>query len=320
MQNNPDHAQKLLTTDINAAHRYSHHAMHTIFEIYIVQKDKSYAGQAALAAFRLVDQLEADISRFIDNSDISRLNTARAGVPVSVSLDTFYCLEACERLYRLTFGAFDITVGPLIACFFDKDKKPRTPSAGELARARQKTGFSNLVLDNENLTVTLKTAGVRLDLGGFGKGYAVDKMIAELGEWDIKNALVHGGASSVYARGAMAGHSGWPVSISEPQPPFKTLKTFDLSNIAFGASGIRKGRHIIDPRTAQPAAEKIAAWVLSPDAGDADALSTAFMILSHTEIVNCCTQGRDIRAIVLDGKKDNTYLVREYGFGNGVRP
>ncbi|MBN2000229.1 FAD:protein FMN transferase [candidate division KSB1 bacterium] len=315
-QAHSDNGHNLITADIHsAAHRFSHFAMNTIFEIYIAHEDKSYAGQAALEAFKQVDRLEADLSRFIENSDISRINRAAALKPVRVCLDTFYCLEECEKMYGITFGVFDVTIGSLIACFFDKNKNLRQPTAAELAEARAKTGFSNLMLDRENLTVTLKKSGICLDLGGYGKGYAVDKIFAELVEWDIKNALVHGGASSVYATGTLPERNGWPVSISEPRPPFKTLKTFELSEKAFSASGLRKGQHIFDPRTAEPAIQKIAAWVLAPKAGEADALSTAFMILSHEEVKRCCAANPSIQAIVIDDLVKDRYVIHEYGFG-----
>ena len=97
-------------------HRFAHQAMATIFEIIIEHKDSRYARQAAFAAFDELDQLEAELSRFIENSDISRINNLPAKKSLRLGLPAFECLHLCSHIYTETNGAFDITIGSLYNC------------------------------------------------------------------------------------------------------------------------------------------------------------------------------------------------------------
>ncbi len=188
--------------------RFSHEAMATTYEVIVVHDDERYAGQAAAAAFEEVDRLEAELSRFIENSDISRINNLAVGERLVLGLATFECLEISRRVYEDTKGAFDITIGSLLKCWQSKEGKPRTPTKEELDLAREDTGTDLLRLDADEHTVEVLSEGVQVDLGGMGKGYAVDQMAKLLREWSIDVALIHGGYSSVCARGGAAGRQG----------------------------------------------------------------------------------------------------------------
>ena len=238
------------------ARRFAHQAMHTEFEIFCVHQDGEYAQQAAWAAFDLLDRLESELSRFIPNSDIARINRLAAGESARVSRWTMECIELARQAYGETGGAFDISLG---------------------------AGLGSLQLSRRDSTVRATAAGVRLDLGGIGKGYAIDRMAEALEEWDIRTVLIHGGHSSVLALDAPPGLDGWPLTMGE--------RTLAARRAAFSASGIRaQGEHILDPRTGRPANTRVAAWVSleldgSPSPGAmAEAYSTAFMILPAAEI------------------------------------
>ena len=98
---------------IQDSHHFAHEAMATVFEIYITDDDETYARQGAQAAFAEVDRLELEMSRFISNSDISRLNDAVSGETVDLGMDVFECLSRARDMYDKTNGAFDISVGAL---------------------------------------------------------------------------------------------------------------------------------------------------------------------------------------------------------------
>ena len=241
-------------SDIGAL-RFAHQAMHTEFEIFCVHEDGEYAQQACWKAFDLLDRLENELSRFIPNSDISRINRLAAGETARVSRWTMECIELAREAYRETGGAFDISLG---------------------------TGIERLQLSPRDSTVRAARA-VRLDLGGIGKGYAIDRLAEVLDEWDIHSALIHGGHSSVLALEAPPGLDGWPLTMGD--------RPIAARRRAFSASGIRaQGEHIVDPRNGRPASARLAAWVSleldgSPSPGAvAEAYSTAFMILPAAEI------------------------------------
>jgi thiamine biosynthesis lipoprotein len=262
----------------SGVHRFSHEAMATLFEIRCAHADASYAGQAAQAAFDLVDRLELGMSRFIANSDVARINALAAGQSTAVSLATFECLEIARRMYDLTGGAFDIAMG---------------------------SGLTGLEISPDGFVVSARAPGVRLDLGGIGKGYAVDRVADLLEEWGIPQALVHGGFSSVLALEPPPGADGWSLTLSAPGPGEQpVLARISARQKALSASGTQKGDHIVDPRTGRPAKDR-AVWVAvggrrEGDSGSpsaiAECLSTAFIILSPGEIAALGEECPDVEA------------------------
>jgi thiamine biosynthesis lipoprotein len=265
-------------------HRFSHEAMATVFEVRCAHDALGYARQAAHAAFELVDRLEQELSRFIANSDVSRINQLSAGQATRVSSSTLECLEIARRAYDLTRGAFDVSVG---------------------------SGLAGLELDPDGFFVHARASGIRLDLGGIGKGYALDRVAELLEEWDVRKALVHGGFSSVLALEPPPDGDGWPLTLSAPEPlEPRVLHRISARQQALSASGTRKGDHILDPRTGRPV-RKRAVWVAvggreaggaeSP-AARAEALSTAFMVLPREEAADLCRQCPGVEAwLVEDG-------------------
>jgi thiamine biosynthesis lipoprotein len=270
--------------------RFAHEAMATVFEVHAVHPDARYAAQAAQAAFDLADRLERDLSRFLPNSDIGRVNRLAAGERTRVSPSTMECLVIARHLFDLTAGAFDVSIG---------------------------TGLPSLALDPDEFLVRATADGILVDLGGIGKGYAVDRMAELLEEWGVVVSLVHGGFSSVLALEAPAGLSGWPLTLSDPSAPSRVLVRLAARQSALGASGRAKGDHILDPRTGAPVAGRRAAWVAIPRPEVAgaearveegprvapcavtDALTTAFMMLSPGEIEALCARTPGLEAWVL---------------------
>lgn len=296
--------------------RFAHEAMATTFELFIRHEDKGYAQQAAGTAFKEVDRLEAELSRYIDNSDISALNNLPAGGSLLVDLDTFECLQLAAEIRRRTKGAFDVTIGPVLDCWRNEDKTPRVPSEEELSLARLRVGMNLLKLDEAEHTVQVLADNMRIDLGGIGKGYAVDRVAELLRNWSISSALISGGYSSVLALDAPDDAKGWPVTLSSPRQPERTLAWLHLRNCAVSGSGLRKGLHIIDPHTARPVEAKAAAWARAGDAGAADALSTAFMVMSPKQIEQYCSNHPDVSALlILDGdeKEQRKPRILHYG-------
>ena len=223
--------------ELRDVRRFSHEAMATVFEVHGVHPDPQYAAQAAEAAFDLVDRLERELSRFVPNSDITRVNHLAAGQSTRVSASTLECLVIARHMFDLTGGAFDVSIG---------------------------TGLPSLELDAEDFLVRATTEGVKVDLGGIGKGYAVDLMAELLEEWGLKRALVHGGFSSVLALDPPAGRDGWPMTLSDPGVRSRVLARLSMRQTAVSASGVRKGDHIVDPRTGEPAGGRLGAWVALP--------------------------------------------------------
>ena len=303
---------------IQDAHHFAHEAMATVFEIYIIDDDETYARQGAQAAFAEVDRLELEMSRFISNSDISRLNDAVSGETVDLGMDVFECLSRAREMYDKTSGAFDISVGALYSCWLNDDRTLRQPSDEELARACELTGLDHLKLNEEDFSAEVLTEGVQFDLGGIGKGYAAEKMAEILREWSLGQALVLAGASSVLSVSVPEGMTGWPIKLRHPGNREDVLARFELTEGAISGSGNQKGQHIIDVRSVEgvPVEGRLAAWAMAPDAVAADALSTAFMMLSTGDIDDYCLANPGTAAIIVPhvgSEKSSGRVVESFG-------
>lgn len=283
--------------------RFAHEAMATTFEVIVVEKDEEYARQAAAAAFDEVDRIERELSRYIENSDISRVNCATAGEPVIVGLEAFACLKLGVELYHETHGLFDITIGSLLRCWRDDKGEPRTPTDDEISAALRLTGADRIQLYESEHAVVLSVGPMLIDLGGIGKGYAVDSMAQLLRDWSIDVALLHGGYSSVLALDAPPEMDGWPLTFTHPGSG-EIIARLSLRNRAVSGSGVQKGGHIINPRTAKPVGARLAAWSSTPDAATGDALSTTFMMMSVDQIEAFCGKYPEVMAAVIPQRDD----------------
>jgi len=284
-------------------HRFAHEAMNTIFGVSILGGTADYAQSAARFTFEKVDRLELLFSRFIEGSDVWRINHLSAGSWTPVDTDTLKCIQLAQTLTDQTKGVFDITIGPLHNWWRQTDT-PDQPDA-EFNQAAVRTGMDLLDINLQAHGVGVRADGVQIDLGGIGKGYAIDQMIQMLKEYDVENALAHGGQSTIFAMGAIPEHPGWPMIITNPDQPAEPWKKIYLSNQALSGSGVQiQGDHIIDPRSCQPALNKSRAYALAESAALADALSTAFMIMSLDEIQTYCQTNKKTGAIIALQKKD----------------
>lgn len=278
-------------------HRFSHPAMNTLFEILINHPDVQYAAQAAHEAFLLLGHLEHNLSRFISNSDISRINYS-PGRPVPIGEHTAECLRMARQLEKETLGYFNIAVGAVI----DQVK------AGRETRIDSNVKM-DFELDTKHFLASVPEP-VKLDLGGIAKGYAVDNMIALLRDWEIGSALVHGGQSTVFAYGNTGGNQGWPVSVHDPFGGQKS-RIINLTH-AMAASGLEKGFHIVDPGTGRPPSTNQAAWSFAPAATEADALSTAFMLMTDSDISRFCDSRTGYGALKMR-IQDERILISAFG-------
>lgn len=400
MSDPPEQRGPLLEPAYSAdAHRFAHDAMACRWGIHILGHERDYAEQAARAAFAEVDRLEQELSRYVETSDIARINALGAGERLRIGPDAFDCIELAQRLCEATNGAFDVTVGALLESSQrisepspairsasdqtpraqngngnedeDEDENPprsehnsRTPNLKSQISNQQipnqqipNQRISNqqvsnhrisnhrisnhqssnqadpaparghhLHLDRRTHSVAVSVAGLVVDLGGIGKGYALDRAAETLREWSIDTALIHSGQSTLLALGSPRGaigpsasgassissrRSGWEIAIRDPDDHARVLGTVRLRDRALSGSGtVIHGPHIIDPRTGKPAASPRGAWALAGSAAVSDALSTAFMVLLPDDVDNFCRGRADVGALLLLGSRRSRVLRR----------
>lgn len=299
--------------------RFARRAMATTFEVILPfgMPNAQIIGEDSLD---LIDALEAQLTVYRDDSEVSRLNQGASSQPMPVEPGLFQLLTLAQELSEQTGGAFDITVGALIKAWGFYRRAGRVPLPEEVQSVRAKIGARHMRLDAAGRTLQFLRPGLEINLGSIGKGYALDCLVALLREcWRVPAALVHGGHSSVYALGSEPGSTGgWSVGLLDPDDPHKRVAMLRLLDRGMGTSAAtyqhleyqgRKLPHILDPRTCWPAEGMLMTTVTAPTAAVADALATAFFILGVDKARAYCATHPEIGALLLPNTPDRALIV-----------
>jgi FAD:protein FMN transferase len=298
-----DGSRSLLTS-------FRRRAMACEFEVQLPAPNCDKSTDAVLAALDLLEVLEAQLTIYRGDSEVLRINRLAAERPVAVEPRLFALLELAARLHQETDGALDLTTGPLSEAWGFSRREGRLPSEDEVAVALSRVGMDKVVLDTAKCTVSFREPDVTLHLNCIGKGYAIDRMAERLAAEAVENYLLHGGQSSVLARGQCPGsnRAGWTIGIPHPLRPDERLGEFDLVDQALGTSGSatqsfehegRRYGHLLDPRTGRPVTGIFTASAIAPTAAEADALSTAFYVMEPERVGQFCTARPDVAAILV---------------------
>jgi thiamine biosynthesis lipoprotein len=256
-------------------HRFAHEAMATQFVVFVEAEERAPAAGAAQEAFALIDRLETLLSRHRPDSDLARVNAASAGQAVTVAPETFDCLLLAQRTWAASGGLFDVSIGALYRVWRDAEDRPRDPSAAEIQSALARTGLDKLSLEADGLRVRKSIDGLALDLGGIGKGYALDLAAALLRkDFGLFRTLWHSGRSTILAGDPPEGQAGWPVG--------QGGRTVALTRRALSSSGTAvRGAHVLHPHTGRPASGQARVWAYADTGAVSDAASTAAMLLDR---------------------------------------
>lgn len=295
-------------------------AMACEFEVLLNHDQYKHGIEVARDALRVVHRLEDQLSVYRPTSEFSTINRFGSQRPVAASYDVCRLLSVALEVSRTTGRAFDITAGTLSEVWGFSRRQGRRPADEEIAAALQNVGADLVVVDREAKTVQLKRPGVKLNPGGIGKGYALDRVSNELVNNGVADFLVHGGRSSVAARGdrqdASAG-GGWRIAVAHPLRWEEKLGRVRLRNQALGTSGAGKQffhyqgvrySHVIDPRTGWPAQGVLSATAICRSGTVADALATAFMVMGRDATRDFCASRPSIGAILVSTSPGSSRL------------
>lgn len=298
-------------------------AMATDFDVILNPDGPPDQLAAASAALDDVHRLEAQLSVYREDSELSVLNREAAIRPMTAASHLFRLLHRGYDISRQTAGAFDPASGSLIQLWQRCRRESRIPTADEVTNALSRSGLSHVQFDQAAETVAFDQPGVEFNLGAIGKGYAVDDAGKILNHNGVENWLVHGGKSSVLARGKHAGHDGWPVGLRNPLLPDRPYLALLLKDAALSTSGTavnwfrhqgKRYGHILDPRTGWPVETMLSVSVIAPDAALSDALATAFFVLGVEKTLECCDNFPEVSVILFplpaDGRTLNPILHR----------
>jgi thiamine biosynthesis lipoprotein len=262
--------------------------MGTRFKIILYAPDETAAKASARDAFKRIAELDGIMSDYRPTSELMRLCQKAGGAPVRVSEDLFVVLCRAQEVSRLSGGAFDVTVGPVVRLWRRARKTQQLPDHQQLARARALVGYGNVLLDAKARTVRLTKEGMQLDLGGIAKGYAADAALAVLKRHGITQGLVAAGGD-IAISDAPPGKEGWTIGIapledSESKPTRYLL----LHDAAVSTSGDaeqyveiagKRYSHIIDPRTGMGLVGRASVTVVGPNGLTVDPLTKVVSVL-----------------------------------------
>lgn len=271
-------------------HEFEAKHMGTTFRVVLYAADKEAAKKAADAAFARVAELDGVMSDYKQTSELMRLCKtfeAEVGEPVKVSADLFAVLARAEEMSKKSDGAFDVTVGPVVQLWRHARRTQELPDPKEFAAARARVGYRMVKLDPAKGTVQLATPGMRLDLGGIGKGFAADEVLKLLREkFRIKSALV-AAAGDITCGDPPPGKDSWTVDIA-PLTKGQKPRTLKLANAAVSTSGdleqfvVINGvrySHVLDPKTGLGLTGRRSVTVIAANGTTADSMTKAVSVL-----------------------------------------
>lgn len=263
-------------------------AMGTTFSIVLYGSDQESMNQAIDAAFEEVHRLDALLSNYRPASEWSRINREAAAGPVAVSPELFLLLSDCIEYSRVSEGAFDLTVGPLMRAWGFFGGVRHVPSHDQIGEALELVGYRHVQLNPRSQTVRFDRAGVEIDPGGVGKGYAVDRIVEVLRARGFRSALVAASSSTIFGLGNPPEEPrGWPIRIADPWDHRKNVAQVFLKDLSLSTSGsyeksFRAGRHryshIMDPRRGVPAESAVQVTVVAPRAIDSEVWAKPYFI------------------------------------------
>jgi thiamine biosynthesis lipoprotein len=280
--------RSLAEPPLPARHEFHELHMGTRFSITLFADDGGAATNAVRAAFARVRALDAALTDYDPESELLRLCHQPAGRPVPVSADLFGVLRHSQHFARLSDGAFDPTIGPLVQLWRRARRQRELPAPERIAEARLLVGHEQLRLDPAARTATLARDGMRLDLGGIAKGYAADAALVVLRERGFPRAMVAAGGD-IAVGDAPPGQTGWRLGIASIDARGSDLtRVVSLKNQAISTSGdteqfVELGgvrySHIVDPRTGIGLTNRLGVTIVARDATTTDALATAVSVL-----------------------------------------
>ncbi len=283
--------------------------MGTRMSVEVWTDTAAQGNQAIDAVLGELRRLDEAMSTYKPSSEVSKVNAEAAKHPVKITKELFDLLTQAVEFSRITHGAFDITYAS-VGFMYDFRAHER-PSEQQIKAALPAVNYKHLVLDAQHQTIKFTRPGVRIDLGGIAKGYAVDRGIALLQARGIKHAMVSAGGDSRIIGDRFG--KPWIIGIKHPDDHNKIIAKIPLTDTALSTSGDyeryfdengTRYHHIIDPKTGHSASKVRSATIIAPTALRTDGLAKTAFVLGPDEAMKIYNQMKDVDVILVapDGR------------------
>ena len=293
-------------------------SMGTVFEVTIYTADKYIAEKAFNDVSLEINRLDYLMSNYKKESVLSELNKNASAGPADCNNELAYVIEQALQYSDITDGAFDITIGPLMKKWGFFKKQGRIPGKEELASVLKSVSYKNIIIEEKVKkslsknpvtvkTVFFKNTDTQIDLGGIGKGYAVDMAARVLKQNGINSALINF-AGNIYTFGTPPGKESWVIGLQHPRESEGLLGSFEIKDKAVSTSGDyekfftiegKRYSHIIDPRTGNPVKGIVSVTIVTDNATRADALSTGVFVLGPEKGMALIEKLPDVEGIII---------------------
>lgn len=281
--------------------------MGTLVSITVVARNEAVAHAAATAGFTEIRRLEEILSTWISSSELSQVNASAGVKPVHVSTETLTVVQRAMQAAKMTDGGFNIAIGPAVEAWSVTDGQ-RIPTESELNTLRPLVDLQAVHIDGMAQTIYLDNAGMRIDVGGIGKGYAADRAVEALQKTGaIAGVVALSGDIKTFGR--LPGGKRFPVGIQHPRKDGSVLAWIDLQDEAISTAGDyerffeRDGvryHHILDPHTLQPARGCQSVTVVAREGIWADGLDTGIFVMGVELGMQLVETLPDVEAIIVD--------------------
>jgi thiamine biosynthesis lipoprotein len=289
------------------------------FEISLVAEEEELANEWIQQGFNHINEIEYLLTTYSETSDLYRINTAAGIEPVVVQKETFDIIERSLQISALTQGAFDISYGSVDKRLWNFDihqnELPDPETAKKMVRL---INYRNILLDKAAKTVMLKEKGMRIGLGGIGKGYAAEKTRQYLKSLGATAGIVNA-SGDLTTWGNQPNGKPWTIGIADPNNASSIFSYLEVSDMAVATSGNyekfiwvngRKYSHTINPKTGLPITGIKSVTILTPNAELADALTTPIAIMGIEAGLHLINQLHQVEAIIIDDD-DRVYLSKQ---------
>ena len=288
-------------------------AMGSELKLTAESADEAVARTAFEAVFAEFERLESLMSTWRPGSDVLRINAAAGVQAVPVAAEVRDVLRQAHQISEWTQGTFDVTFGALTDVWkFDHDQDSTIPSADAIRARLPLIDYRQIAIDDRAGTVFLKRKGMRVHLGGIGKGYAVDRAVGILRKAGLRNFMIQAGGD-LYVGGQKEGRP-WRLGVQDPRGgEGKSFATVDLSDSTFSTSGdyarffIKDGvryHHILDPATGQPARLCRSVTIAAASPVLADAVAKGVFILGPEKGMALVEKIPDLEAVIVTAKNE----------------
>jgi thiamine biosynthesis lipoprotein len=279
------------------------------FEITVAVEEEARGFEIIEAAYDYIQTIENQLTTYNENSDTARINAAAGIHPVEVPSETFALIQRCQRISRITQGAFDITYGSVDKSLWNFDTSmSRLPDAATAKRMVRLINYENVELNVQDQSVFLREKGMRIGFGGIGKGYAAEKTREWMRQQGITAGIVNA-SGDLTTWGKQPNGKSWTIGIADPNQSSTIFSYLEVSDMAVATSGNyekfiviegRKYSHTIDPRSGLPITGIKSVTIITPNAELADALTTPVAIMGIEAGMDLVNQLQQVECIIID--------------------